>query len=140
MTKDSDDSNLDSAALLAALNQMEPLANAIQGLAKSQQHQSDIEMLRLWYTEKQLSEVIAQLDSAKRAFDYAKGIMDLVVRRRADERSFEAYAKAKGEQEAAKAFTSEEDAQAHLKACQVDLERLKKSHPLVSRLDAQVRG
>lgn len=140
MTPDPDDSNSKSADLLSALNQMEPLASAIQALAKSYQHQSDIEMVRLWYTDQERSEAIAQLDSARRALDFADGVMDLVVRRRSDQRSFEQYSKARGDEEAAKAFTSEDEAQAHVKACRSALERLKWSHPVVSRLHAQVRG
>ncbi|GKQ46219.1 hypothetical protein [Pseudomonas syringae] len=140
MTPNPDDSNLKSADLISALSQMEPLASAIKGLAQSQKHQSDIEIVRLWYTDQQRSDVIAQLDNARRALDFADGVMELVVRRRSDQRSFEQYAQARGEAEAHKAFTSEEDAQAMVKGRCSDLERIKWSHPVVSRLHAQVRG
>ncbi|KOP54390.1 hypothetical protein OX88_18365 [Pseudomonas coronafaciens pv. porri] len=120
---------------------MEPLASAIKGLAQSQKHQSDIEIVRLWYTDQQRSDVITQLDSARRSLDFADGVMELVVRRRSDQRSFEQYAQARGEEEAHKAFTSEEEeAQAMVKGRRSDLERIKGSHPVVSRLHAQVRG
>ncbi|KWT10880.1 hypothetical protein CXB40_26170 [Pseudomonas syringae pv. avii] len=109
---------------------MEPLASAIKELAQSQKHQSDIETVRLWYTDQQRSDVIAQLDSARRALDFADGVMELVVRRRSDQRSFEQYAQARGEVEA----------QAMVKGRRSDLERIKWSHPVVSRLHAQVRG
>lgn len=140
MTPNPDDSNLKSAELISALSQMESLASAIKGLAQSQKHQSDIEIVRLWYTDQQRSDVIAQLDSARRALDYADGVMELVVRRRSDQRSFEQYAQARGEEEAHKAFTSEEDAQVIVKGRRSDLERIKWAHPVVSRLHAQVRG
>ncbi|RMP17892.1 hypothetical protein ALQ27_200083 [Pseudomonas syringae pv. delphinii] len=97
-------------------------------------------IVRLWYTDQQRCDVITQLDSARRALDFADGVMELVVRRRSDQRSFEQYAQARGEAEAHKAFTSEEDAQAMVKGRMSDLERIKWSHPVVSRLHAQVRG
>jgi hypothetical protein len=140
MSTDSDDLKFEAADVLAVLKPIEALATALQDLGASHRQQADIATVRLWYTDQERSEVIAQLDSARRALDFADGVMDLVVRRRSDQRSFEQYAQARGDEEAQKAFTSEEDAQAMVKSRRSDLERIKWSHPVVSRLHAQVRG
>jgi predicted CopG family antitoxin len=140
MSTDSNDLKFEAADVLTVLKPIEALATALRDLGTSHRQQADIATVRLWYTDQQRSDVIAQLDSARRALDFADGVMELVVRRRSDQRSFEQYAQARGEEEAHKAFTSEEEAQAMVKSCRSDLERIKWSHPVVSRLHAQVRG
>ena len=124
----------------AALKPIESLASALRGLDTSHRQQSDIELIRLWYSEVDRLKVVGQLDAAKSAVEFSDEVMRLVVSRSSDQRTYEQYAEAHGKVQADMAFTSNEDAKALIKARRTDLDNLRKSHPVISRVHAQVRG
>lgn len=140
MSNDPYDLKYAVAELTAALKPLESLAEAMRGLDKSHRLQADLRLIEHWYSEHDRSRVNALIDAAWHADLEATATVMISAKRGNDQRTFEQYAQAHGEDEARKAFTSPEAAAELSKAAKKELDVLKTAHPVLYRVHAQVRN
>ena len=126
--------------LKTALKPLGLLAESMRGLDKSHRLQADLNLIEQCYSEQERKRVYTLLDAAFTADLDATDTVMLSAKRSSDQRTFEQYAQAHGEEQAQKAFTSREDAAVLFEAAQKSISELKTAHPVLYRVHSQVRN
>ena len=130
----SNDLKIAVSELTLALNPLASLAESMNVMSKAARMQADLQVIAECYTKPTRDAIYASFDKAKEAIAFADATTTLVVKRRSDQRTFEQYAAAHGDDEAKRAFTSDADLAALCAATKQQFSDLKNAHPILFRV------
>ncbi|WP_282410026.1 hypothetical protein [Pseudomonas sp. PS02303] len=125
--------------LATALKPLEVLAESMRGLDRSHRLQADLQMIGQYYSDAERKGLYAQLDDAHMA--EAEVIETQLARNKRgnDQRTKEQYATARGQDQADKAFMSNEEFEALCAAAKKKTNDLQAAHPVLCRVHAQIK-
>lgn len=122
-----------------ALKPLEMLAKAMHGLNSSHGLQTDLQLIKEFYSEQERKNLYVEFDVAKSFVSLARDTQKLSADRRSDQRTLEQYAAAHGMNEAQKAFTSDEEVTKLLVKADQQLFKLGQEHPVIYRVYSAVK-
>jgi len=122
--------------LATALKPLEALAESMRGLDRSHRLQADLQLIEHCYPESERKGLYAQLDDAFKAEAEVNETTLLRNKRATDQRSFEQYSLARGEDQAKMAFMSDDEYNALVNAAKKKTSDLRTAHPVLFRVHA----
>lgn len=126
--------------LATALKPLEVLAESMRGLDRSHHLQADLQLIEHYYTESERKGIYAQIEDAFKAEAEVYETTLLRNKRGTDQRTREQYSLARGEDEAKKAFMTDDEFKAFEDAAKKKTIDLRVAHPVLFRVHSLTKS